>query len=985
MPEPLQTIIHKEFLGLRSSIADPPSNSAKNMSNLVLHRRRGILEQADGYGLKFPDGVTDLPQVTDATKPNYIDPAIHKITALTWENIHNFFVPDHGGRNITVAVGKYTKASFFPISLSTDQFGIWVRPWYDSVQELWSDDPGWNATLPRWQELTEFQVFELLGLQNGSVFTLQVDGVTFANDTSIGISGWINFVNAKLDDSIATYCWVDDDNRASNYLMVGGINLATLLPAGSTIAGIEVYIKRRRSVGNNREFIDVARLTKNGVLAGPQKNGSLWPETYETFRYGSPTDNWNAGITQADTLGVAISGGYLAGRHLSTTAEIDHVYFKIYYYSGSDAFRLTVNTTGTKYRFREIDVINKVFNDDYFKDWTLVYNQLEDSENYDLIRNCGYDGADYFLELFHPNSDFASRTPGTKLIAYRNFIFARFPLDISSFIYNLLAEIRLTTGNGTGDISVMAGFRTKSLTVIDQSTSLQYPLRTDALVCDAQTMDFWRYATLVAINLASFAPAADPLPAKTYHVKYALRLDDASITRLYDAKSVNAGVFTDVNNVVLDGSRALEINVYRSFGAFPRRGKSVVVFVSDDNLQFAQVSEIDLTVAATFNAVSVANLPTGKHFYAVGQTRITKSMWASDNPESTIWTDKADEDDGIIRYKHGLVLAPNIYAVGVRDASLDKVLPNQIFVSAIAGDGARQYDVFPNDPTHVIDLEFSDGDEVVGLASIDQTIIAIKRRAIVAVSKDRTLGYVRQFVTRGYGIASVRTLVSWDDLLYWLDYNGVIRFSTRGINVVNYAWLQDLRNMSDIVKEAAFAVIDRVNRQYRLTLNGRMYIMDLDTGEWTIEDYVLLPERFAVNVDGVIDFINGNSLESLSLGSGQQDGSNFSVLYETNEVQHPESDEDIDLNVIALYVRYQSDVDLTLRLFKNATTEEIGGSPWTLLKAQTRVRVKPIEARCSSFRLQLSATTTATNQNISILRLGAKYQSIAAGGTELTE
>jgi len=976
MPNAPQTIEHRAFLGLNTSIGDPPSNSAKNISNLVLHRRRGILEQADGYGLKFPDGETDLPQVTDPAKPNYIDPAIHKISSLTWENIHNFFVPDHGGRNITVAVGKYTKASFFPTSPSTDQFGVWVRPWYDPVQQLWSDDNGWDTKFPQWQELTEFQVFELLGPGNGGVFPQISNGVSFANDNSIGTVSWVSPNNAQTRDDLSAYVDLSAVNHTSHYLKIGGVDLATLVPSATAIVGIEVYIRVKSGNGTTHSInVSSIQLTKNGAPIGDDKGFAvpLPPtDTYVPIRRGGSTDTWGAGIGVTDVLGVTISvHNYYETS--SARADIDHVYFKVYTNQPGD-YRLKVSTGIVKYGFHTIDGVNRVFSDDYFKGWVLVYNQLEDAENYDLIRNCGYNGTDYFLELYHPNTDFTSRVTGTKLIAYRNFIHRGFPSSVSTFIYNLLSEIRLTTGNGANDVSLMAGFRTNTMTIT--AGGLQYTVGSDNLICDTQTMDFWQYAAIAGINPYMGGVDLDPLDPGSYYVKYALRLDDGCVSKMYDA-----GV------KILNGTKELQLDIYRSFGAFPRRGKSVVIFVSTDNLQYVQVVEIDLTIGSFFTQVGVVTLPVGKHFYMYGTTQITKTILKANDGDSTVWTDKANEDDGIIRYKQALVVTPNTYAIGVRDASLDKVLPNQIFVSAIAGTipATRQYDVFPNDPTHVIDLEFSDGDEIIALGALDQTIVALKRRSIVLVAKDRTFGFVRQFVTRGYGISSFRTLIAWDDFLYWLDYNGVIEFSTRGINVVNYSWLQDLRDMSDGVKEAAIAIVDRVNRQYRLSLNGKMYVMDLDTRVWTIEDYLLPPARFAVDIPGTIDFLVGNSVETIAKGDGLQDTQNYSILFETNEVQHGASDEDVDLNVVAVFLRYKSDIELTLRLFKNDTTEEIGGSPWTLPKDKVRIRVNPIEARCSSFRLQLSGTTTDVNQTVSVLRLGAKYEIIPAGGTELSE
>jgi hypothetical protein len=108
----------------------------------------------------------------------------------------------------------------------------------------------------------------------------------------------------------------------------------------------------------------------------------------------------------------------------------------------------------------------------------------------------------------------------------------------------------------------------------------------------------------------------------------------------------------------------------------------------------------------------------------------------------------------------------------------------------------------------VIDLEFGDGDEVVALSGIDGRILAMKRRSLVLLQESSSLGYEILSVTKGYGISSADTLCQFEDRLYWLDYNGVMVYTTRGIEVINNSWLVDLLAIDDATKEAAKAVMD---------------------------------------------------------------------------------------------------------------------------------------------------------------------------------
>lgn len=806
-----KTLVHKGFLGLRTSIAEPPPNSARDCQNFVRNQTLGLLTQAPGYSQKFPDGGTNLPQNEDDNNPNFLFRPIYGFTSnIVFENIHNFYLSDHGGKNISVVIGKYTKAAFFPASPTTQRFGVFIRPYWDGT--VWVDE---------WRELNEMFVFELRALS-----------------------------------------------------------------------------------ATNRLVID----------------------------------------------------------------------------------------DGT-YGFAANDPSQTVFNSSYFKNWMIVYGGLGDNENYDLVTGCGWTGSNYYLQIPHLNTDYASRVAGTKLIVYRNFLYKDVPTDLESYCYNLFAEMRLTSGNDSEDVSIMAGYRDKSLTFTDVGSATVYTHEIDEIVLDTQVPDYWDKSCVLTVYAE---PQVSPLgmDAGTYYFKYALKLDDGSYTKLFDAFTIDQPLLniTSGNSIVLTVPSQIRLFYMRSVGSFPRRAKSIAVFMSDDNVTYYNVNEVDLTNSANLTEAVIPPVWTGvKHFWARGSLYINRAMWLSDIPEASASIGHDIDDDGIIQYRFASVIGTTTFFCGVRDNGI--LYPNKLFSSAFSGEGSAEFDIAPNDPIHVLNLEYSDGDELMAVGSINELIVAIKKRSVIVVEQDSQLGFQRKLVTKGYGMSSFRTLVSFDDKLYWLDYNGVIRYSINGIDVVNFSWLKDLRSYSDTVLEAAIGAIDRNNRQFRLRIDTKQYFIDFDNflggvDEWLILKYDKIPMRYSLDSQGVIDFIDEETNKLLWFVDGDvslHDGAFVDLYYEENETQRNNDDDDIDMNVKRVICRYLSTVDLTVKLFRENDTTAI--ATWTLPKEKHRARMRvPSEGkRCSSYRLSVGAHLTDNADNVKIIRLGAKHELIPAGGSEMIE
>lgn len=147
-----------------------------------------------------------------------------------------------------------------------------------------------------------------------------------------GEVSWSDAANVYTDNNQYATVDVDSDN-SSHYLLAYDFGAA--VPAGSTIAGIVVRVRRKASV------VDVISdkgvyLHTNGalVLSGDNKaSAATWDTDEEVVLYGAEDDFWTLGLLPADVnnanFGVAIAVQSSLGE--SRTASIDQVEMKIWW------------------------------------------------------------------------------------------------------------------------------------------------------------------------------------------------------------------------------------------------------------------------------------------------------------------------------------------------------------------------------------------------------------------------------------------------------------------------------------------------------------------------------------------------------------------------------------------------------------------------------------------------------------------------------
>jgi hypothetical protein len=1147
-----QSLIHRKFNGLVTAIADPPPDTAVDSKNMVRHRREGSLEVCDGYGLKFADGTTDLPQTTDDEGPNYLAPGLHFISNLEWENIHNFYVSEQGGKFITVATATYRKTSRYDEDIFVDRFGIWVRPYWDGT-----------AWIDAWLELTEMHIAQISDIESPNI--IEFDAAGFDDNY---FKNWIIvFEDYSVGEDHDNYLLVlgsgaDQTEMAEPHFLEFYGNTTDLqrnigdkillvrsfygmeLPSEITTHIYSLLNEARLTTGNELTdlpimvgfrdktfgFINNKDIDK---LISTKQTLDLWryawgldtpaittepddPIPAGTYRFGSTlatddgqeTEMRQTFVSSTDTL---LEDVWKA-KHANVIATDDKYVYACFPPSTNEGTQSVDRCFSVqKLNIDTLDVVDEF----KFASDNVVGNASE------YPRDCAVSEDILYVVTNHVNDNnmtvYAIDT-ATMGLRSTNSKSAEFSLAIEKSPISCVVEgiyIYICTRTGGLKRLVKADFSgSTNLDLSGTSTDLQDIVSdgTHLYIC---TLD--SPALVLKVSIAGFVQVApSPLilsdiqgyaltivgakgyvttltsPAKVIRITLATLTEDGVpspfvagvnednataivydgeylyvalvrnyidypplapirvVNRLDPVTMTDTSVYTLVNGSAHSDIATPSGNYYHltllSIGKYlylnttllDKINKSPAVSLTLDgttkvtlaplispstvNDRFSKMRVyVDTAVGGEFFGLYVLHkeVPFGvdggitweadavydgvsKHFY-LRATMVDLFGADFNNPGSEVGAniDRASTDNGAVKYKHAAPIDGRLYLAGV---SKDGILyPNKLFASANHGDGSKQYDVFPTDKPfivspHVIDIEFNDGDEIRAIGGIDEVIIAIKRRSIVQIKRDRYRGFERKLITRLFGIASPKTLVALDDSLYWFDYSGaIIEYNNRSSKIIDYAILQDLRDLSDTVKENAIAVIDRINRQYRLGINGIEYLLDIDTGQWLIQELTDTPLRFAIDgAADTVDFLSGDNI--FTLAKRASDGTLFELFndapieffYELNE--NPGSidanhDEDYDYALKRIYARYVSEVDLVLELFRNGEEVAMTDGTWTLNKDMRRLRVKAPsgDARCSSYRLRVSGTKDAEGQDVLIERMGAKYEVVFAGGSELGE
>lgn len=162
------------------------------------------------------------------------------------------------------------------------------------------------------------------------------NGVSAANDTSVGTLGWVNPANAANSNNQYANRTLSG-TAVTNYVKVSNFGFA--IPQGATILGINVEIEKFRSGGSQGDVRDsqVKIIRADGTIGATNKaqTSTNW-STSETFvSYGGASDlwgetNWSPSAINDTDFGVAIA---VTGSSGSTNrvANIDSVRITVTY------------------------------------------------------------------------------------------------------------------------------------------------------------------------------------------------------------------------------------------------------------------------------------------------------------------------------------------------------------------------------------------------------------------------------------------------------------------------------------------------------------------------------------------------------------------------------------------------------------------------------------------------------------------------------
>lgn len=923
-----------------TSIASPPVGSAKSLKNFVLNRKKNALQNAPGYGLKWIDGEAEygnLPQSTNAEGPNYINPTLWKISDITWIRHYNFHTKMHGGKELTFLVGKYTKTAFYTASPTTDRLCVFVRPYWSGA--AWIDS---------WKDLTDFFIFTHLRQTVLDVEDGFCPGVSFTNDATVGTIDWSNPGNAAADDgSYASVALTHLD--VSKYLMVKNVTWNHTHPIGCTLVGLEVKVIRYASIqgmGDNS-----IRAVKDGAVFGDDKIDIYWLLTPDEEKiYGDSSDDWGGLVmddTDSDQFGVAISVINLAGSN--NTAYIDAVLFKRYY-TMPDSDKIYIDD-GIAFDFKTIDPSGELFNDSSFVGYIAYFKDSTDVDRFFVISECGYDTTHHY----YPDDAYYIKTlglpteglpPDNDKIYFYKFYMPEYAGegnltdDIDPHFYAVSDGIRIATGSDSTDSLI------KSM-LAEKTWGWTSPLNeTDEIVCESAkmvlpindfTMDRNEYGS-------DFNPG-------TYYGKITFSDDDGNESSVLASSSITWSTTPSNPKILLTLDRAV----------IPKSASYINFYMSVNDVLYNHVLLIELAGEDVWTKDDV----TGTIYI---EKEITEADWnVGAGPELSTNIDRATTDVGYIRPAHVSLMGDIAYAVNVYTS---QNLKNTIMISAVHGDGNTQYDIFPLKAECLIDLEYSDGDELQAIINLDDKIVAIKSNTIIVLYRNASGGYDRKIISKGNGICSVKSLEVFEDYLYCNDYSAILRYSMRGEEVLNLLWLEDWKAIANAVKESSFSVLDDFERQLRVSLASLEYIFDLDTALWSIQDFADVPIAYSRQINGTVDFLTQSAIFSIGRSHPYHNLVNFNMEYETNEIYAsdavgPEGNF-MDLQVDKISIDYISDVDITVDVFVAGSAAACDSFVFSSTK-RNGIFEPCDDARGKSFRLKISASTIVSTSDYNVL------------------
>lgn len=421
----------------------------------------------------------------------------------------------------------------------------------------------------------------------------------------------------------------------------------------------------------------------------------------------------------------------------------------------------------------------------------------------------------------------------------------------------------------------------------------------------------------------------------------------------------------------LSGSEYIQLSPWIAPGSFPRRAKTMRIWMDKDGGGYFMVKEVDL-LTGTWSSGEY-NSALGQWYRVKNPVTITKADWDSATELATTSLGRSATDDGVIRYSSAATLGNRVVAAGVRlDGTLQR---NKVFVSALGN--APHYDAFANDVANVLDVDYNDGDEVVSVVPMGDRILVLKKNSVVVCTQLGDGSWSRDLVSQRVGTVSQKSVQVFDDAVFWLDDRQVIEFSGRGINVISDGRIQDrLIAASTANKAAAIATIDRENYTYRLLVGTDTFVWDIRAREWFMDviPSAYAPAAFSYSPATLnfVQLVTGTNVGVYAPAEGKLYGTATALDW------HWESS-DVLTNVGSLYdivirgfsVECESSAQFTIALRVNGSGSDFVSKTITA-GTTTAVYLAPFN-RCKRFSVRLAGSRSADDQVVKIKSFAVFY------------
>ena len=276
-------------------------------------------------------------------------------------------------------------------------------------------------------------------------------------------------------------------------------------------------------------------------------------------------------------------------------------------------------------------------------------------------------------------------------------------------------------------------------------------------------------------------------------------------------------------------------------------------------------------------------------------------------------------------------------------------------------------------------LAGNDGDKVVAVAPFSSKILVLKQRSTVLLIPDNSGGYSREIISASAGCASPDSVVSFEDMVVWADYNGIYGYSNTGIQLLNQAWKEDYRSMSSATKEASVAVFDRANRRYRILLGAFEFQMSVDDLEWMLMEWGDLPEMYDSGTLDSVRWLSNNQI-FVESDASLQNGASFNLSYYLNLIKVSKGD-GFDILPDGMMIDFVADCPVYVDIIRDSVasinvTSIQGGD----IRGVVRF---PLGALCKAIGVSVRSTVLTAGQSFRLNRVGYYFDEVPQGGDAL--